>query len=192
MRIYLIFDTATNFYYIENARPFFYGFTDYGAAEAFCRARPGTRAEEQLIEDEDDDDFLTETLYQRGFKGGYVNDRFLAINQSNPELIKFIPENAGLLNLILFRETHKEGLVKNQRFYFFAMVTDEGYLAFANTGGYIFGFSDIDNMDTKLTRQLFAMGYEVVKHYMDEAHKYILNANRNTQCLIGEGFAFEE
>lgn len=190
MRIYLIFDTYTNIYYIENGQPFFYGFTEYKSAELFCHAHPGTQTEEQLIENEEDDEYLTENLYQRGFKGGYINDRFLAINQSNPELVKFIPENAGLLNLILFRGTHKESLIKNQRFYFFVMVTDEGYLAFANTGGYIFGFTDIDNMDTRLAKQLFSMGYEAVKYYLDENHKYIINANKNTQCMIEEGIVF--
>lgn len=191
MEFYFIYDTSTGLYFIQNNEPFYYVFTKPAEADLFCRSHPGTRIETQYIENEEDNSYMAACLYQRGFKGGWLDGEFHAVNQSNPELMRLIPENAGLLSLLLFRGTGKKSFIQNQRFYFFATITDSGYLAFANTNGYIFGFTDIESMDTRLARQLYSLGYEPVKYYIDGRHKYLLNANKATQCRIAENFVPE-
>lgn len=191
MELYFIKDKTTKIYYIKENKPFFYAFTNYEAAVQFCNSNPGSEIEPQTILSEEDDEFLTECIYQQGYKGGYTDGIFTAINQSNPQLMKFIPENAGLLNLTLYKngDTNKK-LLKEQRFYFFATITEDGYLAFANSNGYIFAFTDVDNIDTSLAKALYKKGYEAIKYFFDEEHKYIINANRPTQTIMYDNYSF--
>lgn len=188
MEFYFIYDSRAGLYYIQNNEPFFFAFTKQVDAERFCNGHAGTRLMVHSIESEEEDDYLTECLYQQGYKGGYIDGSFCPLNQNNPELCGIIPENNGLLNLILYQGTKKKRFIENQRFYFFATVTDEGLLAFANTEGYILGFTDIDHMDTKLAKQLYQLGYEVIRYYMDEEHKYLINVNKASQCRIEQAF----
>jgi hypothetical protein len=192
MELYLIRNKKLGIYFICKNEPFFYGFTDFEKAEQFCNKHADTVIETQEILEEEDNAYLMECLYQQGYKGGYIDNTFQTINQSNPKLIQFIPENASLLHMILYRETKRTILLKNQRFYFFAMITEQGYLAFANTNGYIFGFTDMDNVNTKLAKQLYKMGYEVVKYYLDEKHKYLINPKTPTQVIFHENFEIVE
>ena len=192
MKLYLVRDKHHGLYFMQDAKPFFFAFSSMETAEQFTNSHPGTELEEQEIHCQEEDDFLISSLYHMGYKGGYVDGVFKPINQTNPELTRFIPENAGLLNLLVFQETKNPTILKNQRYYFFATVTQDGYLAFANSNGYIFSFTDIENVDTALAKTLYQKGYEVIKHYMDENHCYLINPNKPTQLILGKQFEFQK
>lgn len=188
MEMYLIRDSNRGIYYIKGDEPFFYAFSTLSRAKQFCNSNSGTEIETQEIYGQEDTDYIMSCMYQRGYKGGYIDGKFEPLNFTNPELMKLIPENAGLLHLILFRQNRKKKLLQSQRFYLFAMITDEGYLAFANSNGYIFSFTDVENIDTGLSKQLYQRGYETVRCNLDAHHKYIINPGKVSQTMLEEDF----
>lgn len=191
MELYFIKDTNTKTYYIKNANPFFYCFRDLEKAEVFCNSHRNTNLDIRTIETDEDDNFLTQMLYQQGFKGGYIDHELKIFQPEKMEEIRYIiPNNSAYLNLLLFLHDKEKGkrFIKNETFYFFARINEEGYLSFANAKGYILAFTDLDNMDIKLAKELYKKGFEMIKYKIDEEHHYIININQYSQTMLEENF----
>lgn len=184
MELFLIKDKSTGTYYIKDDKPFFYAFHEKADAREFMRSCVQTEMEQRDIEDKADDICLVSELYQKGYKGGFIDGVFRSVNLSDPVAAKLFPRNSALLSLILYSRTNDLSYLKNESFYFFVQITDDGYLAFANTNGNIFAFTDIENMDISLKKQLFDLGYKVIRYHMDERHHYFINPRATLQTKL--------
>ena len=184
MELYLIRDKTTGTYYIKDDEPFFYAFHDSKEAKEFCKSCVQVEIEKRNIESKADDTCLVSELYQKGYKGGFIDGVFRPVNMTDPVAAKLFPKNSALLSLILFERTGNISYIKDESFYFFVQVTDDGYLAFANTNGSIFTFTDMDNMDKALSSQLFDLGYKVIRYHIDNTHHYFINPRKNTSIKI--------
>lgn len=184
MELYLIRDEQTGIYYIKDNQPFFYAFRERTTAEAFCAQNKHAVIHDTQIQNEADDAYMIGSLYQQGYKGGFIDGVFRPINMTNPKLFQLLPTHSALLHLVMYERDGDLAHLKDDRFYFFVQVTEDGYLAFANTNGNIFAFTDIDNIDTTLAGQLYQLGYEVIRYGMDERHAYFVNPRKSTQVLI--------
>ena len=185
MELYLIKDKSTGTYYIKDDDPFFFAFHDNRDAKEFCKSCVQVEIEKREIEDKADDTCLVSELYQKGYKGGFIDGVFRPVNMTDPVAAKLFPRDSALLSLILYNRTGNISHIKEERFYFFVQVTEDGYLAFANTNGSIFAFTDMENMDVALSKQLFALGYKVIHYHMDNRHHYFINPRRATGTKIG-------
>lgn len=184
MELYLIRDKSTGTYYIKDEEPFFYAFHNKMEAREFCKSCVQVEIEEREIDGKADDVCLVSQLYQKGYKGGFIDGVFRPVNLTDPVAAKLFPRDSALLSLILYKRTGKLSYIENERFYFFVQVTEDGYLAFANTNGSIFAFTDMENMDTSLKNQLFDLGYKVIRYHMDNKHCYFINPRKSTSVKI--------
>ena len=184
MELYFILDEQTGICYIKDNQPFFYAFRDRQAADAFCAQNKYACIKVQEILNDADDTYLIGSLYQQGYKGGFIDGVFRPINMTNPELFRMLPTHSALLHLVMYGRSKDPSYLKDERLYFFVQVTPDGYLAFANTNGYIFAFTDVENMDTSLAGQLYQLGYEVIRYYMDPGHSYFINPRKITATCI--------
>lgn len=184
MELYLIQDQQTGIYYIKDNQPFFYAFREQATAEKFCVQNNHAVIHEVQIQNDADDAYLIGSLYQLGYKGGFIDGVFRPINMTNPDLFQMLPTHSALLHLVMYERSGDLMHLKDDRLYFFVQVTEDGYLAFANTNGNIFAFTDIDNIDAELAGQLYQLGYEVIRYGMDAHHAYFVNPRKATQVRI--------
>lgn len=189
MELHLIRDEQTGIYYIKDNQPFFYAFRERTSAELFCAQNKHAVIDTKQIQDDTDDAYMIGSLYGQGYKGGFIDGVFRPINMTNPELFRLLPAHSALLHLVMYERSKDIAHLKNERFYFFVQVTADGYLAFANTNGKIFAFTDVNNMDTALAGQLYQLGYEVIRYYLDESHTYFINPRKPTAALVTVGAA---
>ena len=184
MEICFIWDKKREIYFIQNAEPFFYAFTDERMAEQFCNSHPGTAIEKQEIEGKADDAYMLACLYQKGYQGGFIDGVFRSTIMLHPKLAQIIPEQKASLSLALYQDSKDRKYLEHLRVYLFAVVTDDGYLAFANTNGSLFAFTDTEHMNKELTAQLYELGYAAIRYYMDNKHTYLINAGAAMQTVI--------
>lgn len=189
MELYLIKDKKYGIYYTKESKPFFYAFSDAALAERFVNENPDSEIDIIDLEEDGDDEYLTEILYNKGYKGGYLNGNFKTMQETSPELVRKEPMDSATLALKLFSENKKTSEIKNQKFYFFATITEDGYLAFANTDGFIFAFSSSDMIDALLAKKLFSEGYDVIKYVLDDKHKYFFNYGKPLEIKVKEGLS---
>lgn len=189
MELFFIWDEQAGIYYIKDDQPFFYAFHDRRAAEQFCAQHKHTVVQEKQMHDDTDNAYLLGSFYEQGYKGGFMDGVFRPLNMTNPDLFRMLPSHSALLHLVMYQRSGDFMHIRDERFYFFVQVTADGYLAFANTNGSIFAFTDVNNIDTQLAAQLHQMGYEVIRYYMSEECKYFINPRKPTAALISSAGA---